>query len=211
MAEAYPSLVFIWALLSGAIFLLGIHIRAGLTEGLSMHASAALAVPATLGLALLMIGTPLQEGLSRLQGRTLLLTAFLLINGLQISRFLFHHTDDVYTTARQLRPYLHPGTVILGDLADTLSFESNAFAVRSYLGMNRNAFERFHPDYVLDVQQDASTDVPQRLNAKGARDSYPIRFVQRFGLLPLDEQQTLYKCVVDLYAVEKPLEAGTHF
>jgi hypothetical protein len=202
MTSIYPALVLIWAFLTGTIFLLGSTVSAGIREGLSVPASAALALIVTLVLTQWIVRMPPRHrSISHLaaRGSALLLAAVLLINGLQIVWFLSVRTYDVATAARQLQPYLSRGTVILGDMADTLALESEAVTLRSFSGFveNRTAVERFRPDYFLrevNMSVDAPLGPDENLDA--------TRFVQRFRLFPLDRQGTSHTFVIDLFAVE---------
>jgi hypothetical protein len=204
MVSTYPLLFFTWAVLSGAVFLAGYAIPAGVKQGLSMRTSAALAMSAVLSLALVFVRTPLLERVSQAsaRARTLLLAGFLLMNGAEIGFFLSQPTFDVFTTAKQLSAYLGPDTVVLGDMADTLSLESKARSLRSYMQMNKNAYARFHPDYILDFQGSGSPHMSQ-VKHEHQEESYQFRFVQRYCLLPFDQKGNLYNFIVDLYAVEK--------
>ena len=204
MLEAYPPLVLTWATLAATIFLACSRLQIGTAEGLSMQMAGAVAIVLTMALACLAALTSLQNHLPGLArwSPAMLLTAFLLIHGIQVGAFLLRPTFDVAATTQKLRPYLGPGTVVMGDLADTLALGTDAFSFRSYFGMNQDGFERFRPDYVLQDTHQASADMPVELRGGYRHASSQTQFLERFSLLPLDRHGMRYKILVDLFAVE---------
>ncbi len=132
-----------------------------------------------------------------------IVTVFILINGYSYLSWAKDMSFTMIDTSRKLIQYVDADTTIVGGIADTLSIETDAYAISYFWEKNvqpkfTNPIEKFQPDFALikRFQDGEWKPIPEYLSGT------KLKRMERFNVLPTKKAGE-YRYIVDLYKIEK--------
>jgi len=134
----------------------------------------------------------------------MVLAVCLLVNGIFDISYIIKPSFTMVNTSRRLGEYFSYGTKVIGDIADTLCLENEAFAFAPYYyGINSNPIERFDPDFALIKVYRYGYGAIAKPGYMTGRE----QLLERFYLCPFGNPKR-YRFIVELYAMKKFLKMG---
>lgn len=123
---------------------------------------------------------------------------FFMTNGYYYLSWAKNRSYTIVTSSKKLRKYVNTDSTIIGGVADTLAFETDAYALQSGFGNTEKPIERFKPDFAIIKRFRDGNWLPMPEYLAGTK----LKMLERFMICPTGNKSE-YRFIVDLFEIEK--------